>query len=77
MVILSTKLNGLINLRLKCMHLYAYLEHRIFCQVPDSTYPVDANPWRIVVTFIKESPDEPITAELALLGCFKECKSSM
>ena len=28
----------------------------------------------IVVTFTKETPDEPVTADISLLGCFKPCE---
>ena len=43
-------------------------------QEPESVFPVDEKPYKIVVTFIKEIPDEPVTADISLLGCFKPCK---
>ena len=42
-------------------------------QEPESTFPVDENPYKIVITFIKENPDEPVTADVSLIGCFKPC----
>ena len=43
-------------------------------QEPESVFPVDEKPYKIVVTFIKRIPDEPVTADISLLGCFKPCE---
>ena len=43
-------------------------------QEPESVFPVDEKPYMIVVTFTKETPDEPVTADISLLGCFKPCE---
>ena len=43
-------------------------------QEPESIFPVDEKPYKIVLTFTKEMPYEPVTADLSLLGCFKPCE---
>lgn len=36
--------------------------------------PIDEKIWKIVVTFVKDDPDEPVSADVSLLGCFELCK---
>ena len=41
---------------------------------PESVIPIEEKPWKIVVTFTKGTPDQPITADVSLIGCFKPGK---